>query len=80
MEEPTRKGVLLGHVSNMNVEESLGYSDHDMVEFKMLREGSRENSRTTPLIFRRVSYIIFGALLGRIPWAMALKRQEVQEN
>lgn len=80
MEEPTRKSVLLDRVSNMKVEESFGYSNHEMVALKILREGSRENSSTTPVVFRRVSYIIFGALLGGIPWAMALKSQEVREN
>lgn len=67
-------------VRDMKVKESLGYGDHEMMEFKILREGSREKSRTTALDFRRADFILFRALLGRIPWAMALKRRGVQKS
>ena len=88
MEEPTRKGALLDLmlmknkelVRDMKIKESLGYSHHEMMEFKLLREGSREKSRTTVLDFRRADFILFRALIGRISWATALKRGGVQES
>lgn len=88
MEEPTRKGALLDLmlmnteelVRDMKVKESFGCNDYEMMEFKILREGRREKSKTTALGFRRADFILFRVLLGRIPWAMALKRGGVQES
>lgn len=56
MKEPIRRGALLDLrvmknkelVTDMKVKEGLGYSDHEMMEFKILREGSREKSGLTP--------------------------------
>lgn len=58
--EPTRRGALLdlvltnrdGLVGNMKVEGSLGCSDHEMLEFKILRGQSRAKSRTATLDFK----------------------------
>jgi len=59
---------------------SLGSSDHEMVEFRMLRGGSRPISRITTLDFRRADFGLFKDLLGGIPWARALEGRGVQES
>ena len=79
--EPTRRGVLLdlvltnwdGLVGSGKVEGHLGCSDHEMLEFKTLRGGSRAKSRTATLDFRRANFDLFRDLIGRIPWARALE-------
>ena len=42
-----------------------------VVEFKILKEGSRAKSRTGILASRRADFGLFRGLLGRIPWDMA---------
>jgi len=81
VEEPTRKGALLDLVltNKEGLEEDvkaggrLGCSDHEMVEFRILRGGSREISRIKTLDLRRANFGLFKELLGGIPWARALK-------
>ncbi|GAB0209149.1 rapamycin-insensitive companion of mTOR-like [Grus japonensis] len=81
VEEPTRRGVLLdlvltnkeGLVGDVKVGGSLGCSDHEMVEFRILRGRSRAISRITTLDFRRGNFGLFKDLLGRIPWVRALE-------
>ena len=59
VEEPTRWGVLLdlvlsnrnGLLRDVKVEGSLGCSDHEMVEFKILCERSKTKSRIVTLDF-----------------------------
>ena len=75
VEEPTRRGVLLdlvltdrdALVEDVKVGGSLGCSDHEMVEFRILRGGSRAVSRITALDFRRANFSLFKDLLGGIP-------------
>ena len=63
VEEPTRKGALLdlvltnkeGLVEDVKVGGRLGCSDHEMVEFRILRGGSRAISRITTLDFRELT-------------------------
>ena len=81
MEEPTRKGTLLdlvltnkeGLVEDMKVGGRLGCSDHEMVEFRILRGGSGAISRIKTLVLRRANIGLFKGLLGGIPWARALE-------
>ncbi|KAK4807056.1 hypothetical protein QYF61_018397 [Mycteria americana] len=47
---------------------SLGCSDHEMVEFRILRERNKTKSRISALDFRRVDLGLFRDLLRRIPW------------
>jgi len=87
VEEPTRKGVLLdlvlknkeGLVEDVKVGGRLGCSDHEMVEFRILRGGSRGISRIKTLDFRRANFGLFKELLGGILWARALEGRGVQE-
>jgi len=54
-------------VEDVRVRGSLGCSDHEMMEFRILREGNKANSRITAPDFRRVDSGQFMYLLGGIP-------------
>jgi len=84
---PKRKGALLdlvltnkeGLVEDVKVGGRLGCSDHEMVEFRILRGGSRALSRYKTLELRRANFGLFKELLGGIPWARSLEGRGVQE-
>jgi len=88
LEEPTRKGTLLdpvltnkeGLVEDMKAGGSLSCSDHEMVNFRILRGGSRVISRIKTLDFRRANFGLSKELLGGIPWVRALEGRGVQES
>jgi len=87
VEEPTRKGALLDLVltnkkelvEDVKVRGRLGCSDHEIVEFRILRGGSRVKSRIKTLDLWRADFALFKELLGGIPWARALEGRGVQE-
>jgi len=87
VEEPTRKGALLhlvlankeGLVEDVKAGGRLGCSDHEMVEFRILRGGSRAISRIKTFDFRTAKFGLFKELLGGIPWARTLEGRGVQE-
>ncbi|GAB0188477.1 hypothetical protein GRJ2_001313000 [Grus japonensis] len=87
-EEPTRRGVMLDLVltnkerlvGNVKLKGSLGCSDHEMVEFKILRAVRRAHSKFTTLDFRRAGFGLFRDLLGRVPWDEALEERGAQES
>jgi len=87
VEEPTSKSALLdlvltnkeGLVEDVKAGGRLGCSDHEMVEFRILREGSRAISRIKTLDLRRTNFGLFKELLGGIPWDRALEGSGVQE-
>ncbi|GAB0204603.1 hypothetical protein GRJ2_002925900 [Grus japonensis] len=76
IEEPMRRGAMLdfvftnrdGLVENVKLKGSLGCSDHEMVDFKILRAARRAHSKLTILDFRRAGFGLFRDLLGRVPW------------
>jgi len=72
----TNKG---GLAEDVKAGGSLGCSDHEMVEFRILHGRSRVISRITPLDFRRTKFGLFMDLLGGIPWVRALEGKGVQE-
>ncbi|PKU41129.1 glycerol kinase [Limosa lapponica baueri] len=88
MEEPPRRGAMLdlvltnkeGLVGNVKLKCSLGRSDHEMVEFKILSGNRRAQSKLTTLGFRRADLGLFRDLLGRVPWDKALKGRGTQES
>jgi len=81
VEKPTRRGVLLDLVltnkerlgEDGKVGGSLGYSDHEMVEFRILGGGRRAISKITTLDFRTANFGLFQDLLGGILWIRALE-------
>ena len=62
-----------GLVEDARVGGSLGCSDHEMVEFRILQGGSRAMSWVTALDFKRANFGLFKDLLGGIPWTRALE-------
>ncbi|GAB0203559.1 hypothetical protein GRJ2_002821500 [Grus japonensis] len=88
IEDPTRRGAMLdlvltnkeGLVGDIKLKGSLGCSDHEMVEFRILRAVRRAHSKLTTLDFRRADFGLFRDLLGRIPWDKALEGRGAQES
>jgi len=88
VEELTRRGALLdlvlmnkeGLIEDVKDGGSLGCSDHEMFNFRILRGGSRATSRITALDFRRVNFGLFKELHGGIPCTRALEGRGVQES
>ncbi|GAB0204924.1 hypothetical protein GRJ2_002958000 [Grus japonensis] len=88
IEEPTRRGAMLdlvltskeGLVGDVKLKGSLGCSDHEMVEFKILRAARRAHSKLTTLDFRRADFSLFRDLLSRIPWDKALEGRGAQDS
>ncbi|GAB0182026.1 hypothetical protein GRJ2_000667900 [Grus japonensis] len=87
-EEPTRRGAMLdlvlinkeGLVGNAKLKGSLSCSDHEMVEFQILRAVRRAHSKLTTLDFGRADFGLFRDLLGRIPWDKAVEARGAQES
>ncbi|GAB0176518.1 mitochondrial enolase superfamily member 1 [Grus japonensis] len=69
-----------GLVGDVKLKGSLGCSDHEMVEFRILRAARREHSKLTTLDFRGADFGLFRDPLGRIPWDKALEGRGVQDS
>ncbi|GAB0181325.1 hypothetical protein GRJ2_000597800 [Grus japonensis] len=67
-------------VGNVKLKGSLGCSDHETVEFKILRAVRRAHSKLTTLDFRRADFALFRDLLGRVPCDKALQRRGAQDS
>ncbi|GAB0202598.1 mitochondrial enolase superfamily member 1 [Grus japonensis] len=88
IEEPTRRGAMLdliltnkeGLIGDVKLKGSLGCSDHEMVEFRILRAARRACSKLTTLDFRRADFGLFRDLLGRVPWDKALEGRGAQDS
>ncbi|GAB0206090.1 hypothetical protein GRJ2_003074600 [Grus japonensis] len=88
IEEPRRRGAMLDLVltnkerlvGNVKLTGSLVCSDHEMVEFRILRAVRRAYTKLTTLDFRRADFGLFRDLLGRIPWDKALEGRGTQES
>jgi len=57
----------------------LGHSDHETIEFSVLRGGRREVSRTATLDFCRADFGLFRSLADRVSWETVLKGKGIQE-
>ncbi|GAB0205350.1 hypothetical protein GRJ2_003000600 [Grus japonensis] len=74
IEEPMRRGAMLelvltnkeGLVGDVKLKGSLGCSDQEMVEFKILRAVRRAHSKLTTLDCRRADFGLFRGLLGGV--------------
>ncbi|GAB0187581.1 hypothetical protein GRJ2_001223400 [Grus japonensis] len=85
IEEPMRRGAMLdliltnkeGLVGDVKLKGSLGCSDHEMVEFRILRAARRVRSKLTTLDFRRADFGLFRDLL---PWDKALEGRGAQDS
>ncbi|GAB0210101.1 mitochondrial enolase superfamily member 1 [Grus japonensis] len=59
---------------------TIGCSDHEKVEFKILRIVRRAHSKVTTLDFRRADFGLLRDLLGRVPWDKALEGRGAQDS
>ena len=66
-------------MGNVKLKGSLGCSDHEMLELKILRAARRAHSKLATLDFRRAGFGLFRDLLGRAPWDAALEGRGAQE-
>ena len=77
-----RRGALLdltlknkeGLFGDGKVEGRFGCRDHEMVEFRILRGGSKAKRKTTALDSKRAVFDLFKDLLGRPLWEMVVER------
>ena len=82
IEEPTRRGAMLdlvltnreGLVGNVTLKDSLGCSNHEMVEFDILRTVRRACSKLTALDFKRADFGLFRYLLNKVSWDSTLSK------
>ncbi|PKU31488.1 rna-directed dna polymerase from mobile element jockey-like [Limosa lapponica baueri] len=80
LDMPTRSSALLYLVlanqedllDNITTNGSLGYSDHNIVEFKILPNTLKTSSRTKILDFRRTDFNTLRAQLRGIPWEASI--------
>jgi len=81
LEELTRQGMLLdlvltnrhGPVRDPKVWGSLGYSNLEMMESKILSRRSKAKSRIATLDFWRANFDLFQNLLGGISWVKVME-------
>jgi len=64
-------------VGNERIRGSLHCNDHEMVKFRILREGNEAKSRITALGLERADFALCRDLLGGISWDV-VDRGEVQ--
>ena len=65
---------------NVKLKDSLGCSDQEMMEFKILKAARRLHSNLTTLDFRRADFGLFRGLLGRVPWDKVMEGRGTQES
>jgi len=69
-----------GLVGSVKLKDSLGCSDHEMVEFQILRAERRVHSKLTALDFRRADFGLFRDLPSRVPWDKVLEAIGTREG
>ncbi|KAJ7428451.1 hypothetical protein WISP_01229 [Willisornis vidua] len=86
--EPTRGGGLLdllftnreGLVGDVVVRGCLGHSDHETIEFSILRDARRAINKPSTLDFQRADFGLFRRLIQSIAWKTTLENKGVQEG
>ncbi|KAJ7422272.1 hypothetical protein BTVI_14834 [Pitangus sulphuratus] len=68
-----------GLMWNVKLKDSLGCSDHEMVEFKILRAKRGAHFKLTTLSFRKADFGLFSDLVGRI-LDKIMEGREAQES
>ncbi|XP_075779238.1 uncharacterized protein LOC142827520 [Pelodiscus sinensis] len=67
-------------VENLKVEDSIGDSDHEIIEFMILRKGRRETSTIEVMDFRKADFDKLRELVGKVPWEARLKGKTTEES
>lgn len=65
-------------MGNVKFKGNLGCSDHETVQFKILRAARRVHSKLSTVIFSRTDFSLFRNMLDRIPWNKALEKRGAQ--
>ena len=69
-----------GLMGNVKLKGSLGCSDHEIVDFKILRAAKRVQSKLATLNFRRADFLLRRILISRIAWDKALEGRGAKES
>uniref|UniRef100_K7EXP3 Endonuclease/exonuclease/phosphatase domain-containing protein n=1 Tax=Pelodiscus sinensis TaxID=13735 RepID=K7EXP3_PELSI len=67
-------------VENLKVEGSLGESDHEIIEFTILKKDRRENSKIETMDFRKADFGKLRKLIGKVPWESRLRGKTAEES
>uniref|UniRef100_K7EXH4 Endonuclease/exonuclease/phosphatase domain-containing protein n=1 Tax=Pelodiscus sinensis TaxID=13735 RepID=K7EXH4_PELSI len=67
-------------VENLKVEGGLGESDHEIIEFTILRKGRRENSKIEIMDFRKADFAKLRELIGKVPGESRLRGKTTEES
>ncbi|MCQ4078975.1 hypothetical protein FK519_29925, partial [Klebsiella pneumoniae] len=67
-------------MGDVKLKDSLGCSDHDMVEFKIHGAARKIHGKLSALDFRKADFGLFRDLMGQVPWEVALEGRGAQES
>ena len=67
-------------IKDVNVEGSLGCSNHALVEFVILRDVGLTKGGVRTLNFGRANFKLFNGSLAMIPWNAVIKDKDVEES
>ena len=67
-------------MGSVKLKGSLGCSDREMVEFKILKAARKAQSKLTTLGFRRADFGLFRDLLGTVAWGKAQESWLIRED
>ncbi|CAI5785062.1 Hypothetical predicted protein [Podarcis lilfordi] len=67
-------------VSGVEVEGSLGASDHALLKFTIQWKGAAKHTRTQFLDFKKADFIKLREVLGETPWTVILKGKGVHDG
>ena len=67
-------------ISDIKIGGSLGWSDHALVEFAVLRDMGQAKSTVRTLNFRKAKFQLFKELVNRTPWEAALRDKGAEQS
>ena len=76
----TVRGVQEESIREVKIGRSLGCSDHDLVEFVILKNVGLAKSRVWTLCFMRAHFQLLKELLSGIPWETVLKGMGTEQS
>jgi len=88
IDTPTREDTILDLmltntselIGDIKTGGSLGYSDHALVEFTLLRDMGRVTSIVRTLNSRKANFQVFKELVSMTPWEMVLRDREAEKS
>ena len=67
-------------IRDVKIGDSLGCSDHALVEFVILKNAGLAKNRARTLCFRRANFWLLNELLSGIPWETVLKGMDTEQS